>query len=265
MVVTRRTMLGGALAAAGALGLAACGTSGSSSTDASSSASAKAGSSLALDDAAWKYDETNDVYYVIGRSYVATPQAAAYETLGIYVPGKYFTGTKNADGSYAVKVNAAGTVNGYTPATAPIVLPVNTPGYSAQKPPTAYSYDAVSSYIKAGLVYVAAGLRGKDSQTDSYTGNAPWGVVDLKAAVRFLRYQGDALPGDKKKVFVFGHSGGGAQSAVMGASGDHPSYTKYLETLGAAMTDAKGGKISDAVAGAMCWCPITTLDYGNAA
>ncbi|WP_051808999.1 LuxR C-terminal-related transcriptional regulator [Actinoplanes subtropicus] len=35
---------------------------------------------------------------------------------------------------------------------------------------------------------VHAGMRGKDSNTSAYTGNAPWGVTDLKAAVRYVRY-----------------------------------------------------------------------------
>ncbi|MBM6979078.1 MAG: carboxylesterase family protein, partial [Actinomyces succiniciruminis] len=110
-----------------------------------------------------------------------------------------------------------------------------------------------------------AGLRGKDSTTDAAPGNAPWGVTDLKAAVRYLRYNTSALPGDPEQIFVFGHSGGGAQSAVMGASGDSALYTPYLEALGAATTDADGKALSDAIAGAMCWCPITSLDAANAA
>jgi hypothetical protein len=51
----------------------------------------------------------------------------------------------------------------------------------------------------------------------------------------------------------------------MGTSGDSALYTPYLKSLGAALTTASGKAISDAVAGAMCWCPITSLDYGNAA
>ena len=145
------------------------------------------------------------------------------------------------------------------------MLPVNTPGYASQKPPTQYSYDSISEYMAAGFIYVHAGLRGKDSNTDSYVGNAPWGVTDLKAAVRYLRYNSASLPGSMDRIFVFGHSGGGAQSSVMGASGDSPLYTTYLEHLGAAMTSSDGTAISDAIAGVMAWCPITSLNVGNAA
>ena len=66
-------------------------------------------------------------------------------------------------------------------------------------------------------------------------------------------------------MFAFGHSGGGAQSSVMDASGDSPLYTTYLERLGAAMTSSDGTAISDAIAGVMAWCPITSPNPGNAA
>jgi len=118
---------------------------------------------------------------------VATPQASDYETLGIYVPGAYFTGKDNGNGTYTVTVNASGTVGSFTAATAPTVFPVNTPGYSAQKPPTEYSYDTIKAYMEAGFIYVLAGLRGKDSNSQTYSGNAPWGVADLKAAARQRR------------------------------------------------------------------------------
>ena len=160
-----------------------------------------------------------DVYYQLGLRYVATPQASDYETLGIYVPGPYFTGKDNGNGTYTVTVNASGAVGSFTAATAPTVFPVNTPGYSAQKPPTEYSYDTIKAYMEAGFIYVHAGLRGKDSNSQTYSGNAPWGVTDLKAAVRYRRYNSASVPGDAAKVYVFGHSGGGAQSAVAGASG----------------------------------------------
>ena len=36
-------------------------------------------------------------------------------------------------------------------------------------------------------------MRGKDSNTDAYTGNALWGMTDLKVAVRYLRYNAVTL------------------------------------------------------------------------
>ena len=266
MNLPRRTILAALPATAGLLGLGAC-SAGGATAQASSAASSQAptDAKLALDSAAWRYDADHKVYYQLGLRYVATPQASDYETLGIYVPGAYFTGKDNGNGTYTVTVNASGTVGSFTAATAPTVFPVNTPGYSAQKPPTEYSYDTIKAYMEAGFIYVHAGLRGKDSNSQTYSGNAPWGVADLKAAVRYRRYNSAAVPGDAAKVYVFGHSGGGAQSAVAGASGDSELFAPYLAVLGAATTDTSGKALSDAVAGAMCWCPITSLDSANAA
>ena len=266
MNLPRRTILAALPATAGLLGLGACST-GEATAQASSTASSQAptDAKLALDSAAWRYDADHKVYYQLGLRYVATPQASDYETLGIYVPGAYFTGKDNGNGTYTVTVNASGAVGSFTAATAPTVFPVNTPGYSAQKPPTEYSYDTIKAYMEAGFIYVHAGLRGKDSNSQTYSGNAPWGVADLKAAVRYRRYNSAAVPGDAAKVYVFGHSGGGAQSAVAGASGDSELFAPYLAVLGAATTDTSGKALSDAVAGVMCWCPITSLDSANAA
>ena len=268
MDLSRRSLFTSAIAFSlfSGLGLTACASRTSGTTTSSSSVSGTAATgALVLNNAGWSHDAVNDVYYQIGLSYVTSPAAPDYETLGIYVPGAYFTGTDNGDGAYEVTVNASGSINGFTSATAPVVLPVNTPGYASQKPPTQYSYESISEYMAAGFIYVHAGLRGKDSNADSYVGNAPWGVTDLKAAVRYLRYNSASLPGSMDRIFVFGHSGGGAQSAVMGASGDSPLYTTYLEHLGAAMTFSDGTAISDAIAGVMAWCPITSLNVGNAA
>lgn len=115
---------------------------------------------LTFNNSAWNYDATNDVYWQIGVQYAATPETLDYETLGIYVPGAYMSATTNGDGTYTAEINEAGTLNGFTAKTALLVFPVNTPGYSAQKAPTAYSYNN-SSYLKAGFIYVQAGIRGK--------------------------------------------------------------------------------------------------------
>lgn len=225
---------------------------------------------LTFDNNAWQYDAENDVYWQIGVQYAATPETLDYETLGIYVPGAYMTATANGDGTYSATINAVGTVNGYTAATAPIVFPVGTPGYSAHKAPTAYSYDSVASYLQAGFIYVDAGMRGRSNGYDDsgnliYSGGAAWGVTDMKAAIRYYRYNQDILPGNTDSIFTFGMSGGGAQSTLMGATGDSELYYPYLESIGAAMYDANGAYISDAVTGTMAWCLITSLDYAAAA
>ena len=224
--------------------------------------------SLTFDNAAWQYDEANDIYWQVGVVYVANPASLDYETLGIYVPGAYLEATANGDGTYTASVKSDAQVGQFTAATAPYILPVNTPGYNASQAPT-WLADGIASYTQAGMIYLQPGIRGRDNTTDSQgqevVGGAPWGVTDLKAAIRYVRYNKDVLPGDTDKIVSFGHSGGGAQSAILGASGDSTLYNPYLEALGAAMKDKEGNPISDAPYGTMTWSPITSLDYADAA
>lgn len=224
--------------------------------------------SLIFDNAAWQYDEINDIYWQVGVVYVSNPASLDYETLGIYVPGAYLEATANGDGTYTASVKSDAQVGQFTAATAPYVLPVNTPGYNASQAPS-WLADGIASYTQAGMIYLQPGIRGRDNTTDSQgqevVGGAPWGVTDLKAAIRYVRYNKDVLPGDTDKIVSFGHSGGGAQSAVLGASGDSTLYNPYLEALGAAMKDKEGNPISDAPYGTMTWSPITSLDYADAA
>ena len=271
---TRRGFLtaAGAIGVAGTtLGLFGCSSAstqgGTSSAAASSTTIATAAStagSVELNSAAWSHDADNDVYYQIGVQYCTNPQAPTYESMGIYVPGAYFDATDNGDGTFTCKPSASGKVGSYTAATAPIVMPINTAGYSAQTAPTEYSANGISTYTAEGFVYVYAGCRGRQLNDDA-CGAAPWGVTDLKAAVRTLRYNDALIPGNKDRIFSFGHSGGGAQSAVLGVSGDASGYSDYLAAIGAPTTDANGKALSDAIYGAMCWCPITCLMSADAA
>ena len=209
-----------------------------------------------IDMTRWQYEPDDDVYWQVNLSYAATPADSRYETMGIFVPGAYFTATENGDGTYTCSVNETGAVGQYTALTAPLILPVNTPGYSAMAAPSGYSssmgYGSVSDYTGAGMIVIFAGARGRDA-------GAPAGVTDLKAAIRYTRYNADLLPGDMESIFSLGMSGGGAQSALIGATGNSDLYDPYLEAIGAVMTE------SDAVKGSMCWCPITNLDVADEA
>ena len=153
--VSRRGFLGslgavGALAAAaGLFGCSIQSGQASVSADAAGSATsigtgARSGS-IAIDPAAWGYDSDNDVYYQIGVQYCESPQAPTYESMGIYVPGAYFDATGNGDGTFTCAPSATGKVAGYTAATAPIVMPINTAGYSAQAAPTEYSSKGIAT------------------------------------------------------------------------------------------------------------------------
>ena len=218
---------------------------------------------LHIDMSNWSYDETNNVYYQLGLVYVSKPATKEYESMAIYVPGDYMNCTKKGD-KYTCTLNNENKIKGYTSETAPIVMPIDTPGYSAQKSPTSYNYNEISNYIESGFIYVYSGARGRNNG-DNYSGGAPWGVTDFKAAIRYLRYNTNSIPGDEDSIFVFGHSGGGAQSTILGASGDSDLYKEYLEEIGALMKDDEGNDLSDSVKGVMAWCPITNLDVADSA
>ena len=109
----------------------------------------------------WNYDETNDIYYQTGLIYCAEPEDTAYESCGIYVPGKYFDASKNGNGTYSCTVNDNQKVGNYTASKAPVVMPINTAGYSAQKAPTSFNANEVKQFTDEGIIYLEAGCRGR--------------------------------------------------------------------------------------------------------
>ena len=199
----------------------------------------------------WLYNETDKVYYQIGLKYCENPVDESYESFAIFVPKEYLNGKKNEDDTYTCSINETGINNRYNGYTCPIVMPIETPGYSACKALTEYS-DKAKTYTKEGFVYVYAGARGREH-------GAPLGVVDYKACIKYLKYNQGLIPGNTNKIITFGMSGGGAQSAVIGVSGNNALFEPYLEGIGA----VKGYK--DDVYASMCWCPITNLDSGDMA
>ena len=227
--------------------------------------------SLALDSSAWRFDSDNNVYYQLGLTYCLNPATETYESLAIFVPGAYFTAEKNGD-TYTCTVNEKAVVGSFTPATAPVLMPINSGALSAQASPTAYGYEGLAPYLGEGCVYVYAGFRGRSAAVDTATGSSeliaggsPWPVVDLKAAIRFLRYNAALLPCDANRTFVFGFGAGGGLSTVLGASGDSPLFEPYLAEIGAITHDATGVAVSDAIAGSASWCPMTSYDIADAA
>lgn len=209
------------------------------------------------DAAKWQYDEDKELYYQLGIGYCETPADEKYEKLAVFVPAAYVDATDNGDGTFTCEVNKSAEMNGYTAASAPIAMTVRTEGYAAAEAITeelmnAYRgiMDEAAAYTSQGFVYVFPGCRG-------IIHGAPTGVTDLKAAIRYLRYSDDVLAGDAESIFVYGMSGGGAQSAILGATGDSPLYDPYLEAIGAVQG------VSDAVCGTMDWCPITDVDTAN--
>lgn len=210
-----------------------------------------------LDPAKWKYIEDENIYYQLGIDYCETPADENYEKVAVFVPGEYMKATKNSDGTYTCELNDTAELNGYTAADAPMVMFINTTGYYAAEAATEDTLDmalglgGVGEFTSQGIIYVYPGCRGIDE-------GAPSGVTDLKAAVRYLKYSDDMIPGDAGKIFAFGMSGGGAQSVLLGASGDSEIYDPYLEKIGA----VKG--VSDSILGSASWCPVTSVDTANA-
>lgn len=119
------------------------------------------------------------------------------------------------------------------------------------------SYDNGEIGLASGYVVVEPGCRGRDQKDSSgeYYGKAPAAIVDLKAAVRYVR-SNKSIPGNKDWIITTGGSAGGALSALVGASGNSSLYDSYLTTLGAADAD-------DDVFLSACYSPITDLDHAD--
>lgn len=83
-------------------------------------------------------------------------------------------------------------------------------------------------------------------------------MLDLKAAVRYLRHFNKQILGDAEKIITDGTSAGGAMSALMGATGNVSDYASYLKSMGAA--DER-----DDVFASVCFCPITDLEHSDMA
>jgi len=202
-----------------------------------------------LDMSRWYYNSRDDVYYQLGLTYCAAPVNTTYQTLAVFVPGAFLTGRKNGSGTYSCTLSDSA-VNGYTGATAPVILSAGSIDFEPVKGPNNYT-KAAAEFTEKGFIFVRTGHRGCDA-------GAPAGVTDLKAAVRFLRYNAELLPGDTERIFVLGTGSGGGEAAILGASGDSGLYEPYLKEIGAAMSE------SDAVCGAICYNPQTDFGTANA-
>ncbi len=186
-----------------------------------------------------------------GIVYVTNPVDTHYQSLNVYIPEEYFNG---------------GEVNGYNKESAPIFFPNHIGGYNPGnpgKPGTDRSGENPNSEFLAltrGYVVVAPGARGKTNKIENgpYYGKAPAGIVDLKAAVRYVRFNDDKMPGDANKIISNGTSAGGAMSSLLGATGNHPDYEPFLKEIGAA-------EATDDIFAASCYCPITNLDNSDTA
>ena len=145
----------------------------------------------------------------------------------------------------------------------PIFLRTYVGGYMESQAGLPQADDASGRALAEGYVLVIPGSRGRESTVKRgkktiYTGRAPKGLLDLKAAVRYLRHFRNDFPGDKERIITDGTSAGGAMSSLLGATGNHPSYAKALKAMGAA--DER-----DDVFASVAYCPIVDLDHADMA
>lgn len=227
---------------------------------------------LEFDNRNWHYDATHAVWWQMGLAYCTKPAASSYENLAIYVPGSYLKPTDEnvklseaaSSDTFEVEFDTTATVGAFNVETAPIVMPINAPNYAAQMPASAYLWEGLEDYLDAGLIYVYAGFRGRSNGYDNnatsgdgfFAGGAPWAVTELKAAIRYLRYNASVLPGDTNRIIPFGLGSGGLVAAVLGTSGNSALYEPYLTELGAATHDGvEGTALGDNVAAVAAWCP----------
>ncbi|CAG0964034.1 hypothetical protein ANRL4_00844 [Anaerolineae bacterium] len=217
------------------------------------------------------------VYHLYSHiPYVANPVDAAYQSLDVKVPvsingeavdatnapilfvinvGGYMS-VNNAQGGMGVGAPVGG-ITGQPPAGGNGTPPAGTGRARGNAPSGVNTSDLA---LAAGYVVVVPGVRGRDNQaTDgAYYGKAPAAIVDLKAAVRYIRHNDAIMPGNAEWIVSRGTSAGGALSALLGASGNSTEYDAYFEALGAA--DA-----NDNIFASGDYCPITDLDHSDMA
>lgn len=184
--------------------------------------------------------------------YVEYPVNEEFQKMNLFVPESYYEGAFiNGYGLNTAPVFMPNLVGGYMPGT------VQEPGCNGFGPA---GPNSVFRALQHGYVVATPAIRGRTQKDDNgiFTGKAPACIVDYKAAVRYLHFFSEELPGDENKIITNGTSAGGALSALMGATGNHPDYVPYLNSLGAA--DA-----GDEIFAASCYCPITNLDHADMA
>lgn len=175
--------------------------------------------------------------------YVSRPVDPDYQSLNIYVPVSI--DGERVDASHAPVILANG-IGGY--------MPVN----NSEREDIQGRKEELA--LAAGMVVVDPGARGRTNRFDDGTwyGKAPAGLVDLKAAVRWLRYNAESVPGDEERIVSLGCSAGGNMSALVGATGNAVEYERYLTEIGA--TEGR-----DDVFAAAVHSPITDLGHADMA
>jgi hypothetical protein len=196
--------------------------------------------------------------------YVVKPVDKAYQSLNVYAPvsvdGEAIDMTRPpilfilGVGGYMSCNNAKQDIDAPTP-NIPGAPQATAPGVNGKRPTS-----TVEFALAAGYVVVTPGCRGRENRAadGTYYGKAPAAIVDLKAAVRYLRHNRGVVPGNVDWIVSSGVSAGGALSALLGASGNSDLFEPDLREIGAA-------KEEDHILGSACFCPITDLEHADGA
>ena len=144
-----------------------------------------------------------------------------------------------------------------------IFMPNGIGGYMPARPQTPQLQNekpnATLEALLRGYVVASVGARGRTLKDgEKFIGKAPAAVIDLKAVVRYLKFNDKFMPGDANKIISNGTSAGGAMSALLGASANAKEYEPYLDELGAAKAD-------DQIYAASIYCPVTNLEHEDEA
>ncbi|MDF3146557.1 MULTISPECIES: subtype B tannase [unclassified Streptomyces] len=207
-------------------------------------------------------------------TYVTKPVDEAYQSLNVSVPVKIDGTAVDATDAPILFANAVG---GYMPSSVADATGVGGGEGGGGMPASTGSGEVASGgngmvngqgervslpklALAAGYVVVEPGARGRTLKNSAgeYYGVAPAAIVDLKAAVRYVRSNRGRIPGNVDRIVSSGTSAGGALSSLLGASGDSPLYDRYLKEIGAA-------EASDAIFATGAWCPITDLEHADGA
>ncbi|MFD7499867.1 subtype B tannase [Streptomyces sp. NPDC059850] len=273
MSVKRRTMVMGGLAAATAASTAGVGV-GVAAARSRQPSDALVSDALVFDKDAYTVltttiatadgDKAVTYHFYKAITYVARPVDAKYQCLNVSVPVA-IDGT--AVDATRAPILFANSVGGYMPSS---VADATGVGGSPMTPPggggggggggQAAMVSNAKLAVAAGYVVVEPGARGRTlvDADGTYYGTAPTAIVDLKAAVRYVRFNKGRIPGNTDRIVSSGTSAGGALSALLGASGDSPLYEARLRELGAAPA-------SDAIFAGGAWCPIADLEHADMA
>ena len=194
-------------------------------------------------------------YYVYERvCYVDRPVDPKRQVMSIFIPAPY------------VDDPAGGRVGNHSAQTAPVLLIAPGGGFRMHGIMNAEGDELGRTALEMGFIVASPDIRGcEDHYVDTdgdgepeYTGTAPNLLVDLKAAVRFLRDNADVLPGDYRKIVSTGGSSGGAMAELLAASGNTRRFDAYFERLGAADQP-------DDIQAVIPFCGPADLEHGDMA